>query len=171
MINITNILYIFLDYLFNILININLKINEIKSYLYDNKIYNIRLLLEDNLIINYKGELTWNSITKYNKKVKCVEVKYYYKNQYYRIMFKYPSPIIFPIISNYASRSKFLYSNKYNELLKQYSGPCSDFYNTIKFYQNYEYFKKFNNIQDENIIITTNRLVNINIGNMENIII
>ena len=63
-------LFLFLHYVFIKLVN----------YYRDNRVYNCRLLLNDNTIVNYSGGLNWDYITQYRKEVKCLEVRYYYKN-------------------------------------------------------------------------------------------
>ena len=153
-------LFLYLQYVFLKLVN----------YYRDNRVYNCRLLLNDNTIVNYSGGLNWDYITQYRKEVKCLEVRYYYKNTLYRIIYEYPKDIIFPLGFDRMSKITYFFSDNYEELFKEYAGPNRDFYNG-RFPPKLEHILLLNNIKDDYIKITNNRFEEITFNKDENIVI
>ena len=163
-------LYLIFDKIISFFFYLHLLYLKIKNYCKNNDIPKYRLLLENNSIVKYNGRLNWNYITRDWRNVKCIEVKYIYKNNNYRIIYEYPLSIKFPLDFNKISRTSFLLSDKYESILKQYAGPNRDFYQG-QFKQRLEFIFLFNNIRDTFVEITNNRLDDIIIQKDENIII
>ena len=163
-------LYLIFDKIISFFFYLHLLYLKIKNYYRNNNILKCQLLLDDNNIIQYNGRLNWNHISMELRNVKCIEVEYTYKNNTYKIIYEYPLDIIFPLDFNKISRTSFLYSDTYNNLLKQYAGPNRDFYQN-QFNQQLEFIFLFNNIKDTEVKITNSRLDEITIKRDEYIII
>ena len=105
----------------------------------------------------------WYAIKQYNTNAIMIDIEYFYNNQEYNIIYKYPNTIIFPIDFKHA-RYKLLYTNdNINKIVMKYAGPMKDFYenNHQKITMNDIFI--FNNINSTN----NNNAKNILIANSD----
>jgi hypothetical protein len=71
----------------------------------------------------------WYSIKKYDINISMVDIQYFYNNEKYNIIYKYPFDFQFPIGFKH-STIKLLYLNdEINDMVMRYAGPMKDFYN------------------------------------------
>jgi hypothetical protein len=71
----------------------------------------------------------WYSIKKYDINISMVDIHYFYNNEKYNIIYKYPFDFEFPIKLK-QSKIKLLYINdEINDMVMRYAGPMKDFYN------------------------------------------
>jgi len=96
-----------------------------KITIYDNNnLFKISNKREINKIISDN----WNSIKKYNINTSMIDIEYFYNNEIYNIIYKYPYKFEFPIQIK-QSKIKLLYTNdEINDIVMKYAGPMKDFY-------------------------------------------
>lgn len=101
----------------------------------------------------------WYIIKQYNMNVVMIDIQYFYNNQEYNIIYKYPNNINFPIDFKH-QRNRLLYTNEeFNRIVMRYAGPMKDFYenNHQKITMNDIFiFNNINNTKD--ILIANNDL-------------
>ena len=101
----------------------------------------------------------WYAIKQYNMNPVMIDIRYFYNNQEYNIIYKYPNGIDFPIDFKH-QRNRLLYTNdEFNKIVMKYAGPMKDFYenNHQKITMNDIFiFNNINNTKD--ILIANNDL-------------
>ena len=104
----------------------------------------------------------WYVIKQYNMNAVMIDIQYFYNNQEYNIIYKYPNGIDFPIDFKH-QRNRLLYTNdEINKIVMKYAGPMKDFYenNHQKITMNDIFiFNNMNNINNtKDILIVNNEL-------------
>jgi len=102
------------------------------------------------------------AIKQYNMNAVMIDIQYFYNNQEYNIIYKYPNGINFPIDFK-RQRNRLLYTNEeINKIVMKYAGPMKDFYenNHQKITMNDIFiFNNINNINNtKDILIANNDL-------------
>ena len=70
----------------------------------------------------------WHSIKQYNTNTSMIDIQYFYNNEKYNIIYKYPYKFEYPIQIK-QSEIKLLYTNdELNDIVMKYAGPMKDFY-------------------------------------------
>jgi hypothetical protein len=141
--------------------NLNFDICNITAY--DNK--NLFKIINKKQIYSIISN-KWYSVKQYNPNTIMIDVQYFYNDETYNIIYKYPNNINFPIDIK-QSAIKLLYTNdEINEIVMKYAGPMKDFYdnNEQKITMNDIFI--FNNINNDNI-----NNDNINNDNINNVLI
>jgi len=152
-------------FIFNIYINIKLFIiskcfkkeldfNVSAITIYDNN--NNLIKISDHKQINNILLNKWYAIKQYNANTLMIDIEYFYNNNMYNMIYKFPNPFIFPIEFK-QSKIKLLYTDdNINDLIMKYAGPMKDFYdnNSQKITMNDIFI--FNNITNMKDVLIVN---------------
>lgn len=138
-----------LNYILNNIIIIKLYVVEkcCKKKLKNNLIKSIKLKSNQVEIIKNSNQIKklinngWYSIKHYNTNITMVDIEYYYNDEIYNVIFKYPNTFQFPLnfktidFDNKILTLTDMKDNNVSNIFDNYKGPNNDFYinNNIKF--------------------------------------
>ena len=148
--------------------NLNFDISKITVY--ENK--NLFKIMNKKQIYHIISD-KWYSVKQYNPYSIMIDVQYFYNDEKYNIIYKYPNNINFPIDIK-QSAIKLLYTNdEINEIVMKYAGPMKDFYgnneqkitmNDIFIFNNINNVNNVNNVNMDNALIVNSNLSEKTIG-------
>lgn len=138
-----------LNYILNNIIIIKLYLVEkcCKSKNKNNLIKSIKLKSSEVEIIQDSNQIKkiinngWYSIKHYNNDITMIDIEYYYNDEIYNVIFKYPNTFQFPLnfkiidFDNKILTLTDMKDNNVSNIFDNYKGPNNDFYiyNNIKF--------------------------------------